>query len=191
MVSLLDAPIPGQSLTDQPKNWPWENPPDMADPEEATQYYINKLADEEIMDDLTVLLGSDMPLAPFVKTLLTMGVMNGLHSIDVSMIIAPVIHAFIKAAMTSYGIEVRDDIGDPEEELKEREKQRLQTAISMAMADAEDKGASDEDPGVALLAEMQNTTGKPQVEMPEDDLNMDMEVSEPDAEPMGLMAKGA
>lgn len=191
MVSLLDAPIPGQSLTDQPKNWPWENPPEMADPEEATQYYINKLADEEIMDDLTVLLGSDMPVAPFVKTLLTMGVMNGLHSIDVSIIIAPVIHAFIKAAMTSYGIEVRDDIGDPEEEIKEREKQRLQTAISMAMADAEDKGASDEDPGVALLAEMQNTTGKPQVEMPEDDLNMNMEVSEPDAEPMGLMAKGA
>lgn len=191
MVSLLDAPIPGQSLTDQPKNWPWENPPEMADPEEATQYYINKLADEEIMDDLTVLLGSDMPLAPFVKTLLTMGVMNGLHSIDVSIIIAPVIHAFIKAAMTSYGIEVRDDIGDPEEEIKEREKQRLQTAISMAMADADDKGASDEDPGVALLAEMQNTTGKPQVELPEDDLNMDMEVSEPDAEPMGLMAKGA
>ena len=191
MVSLLDAPIPGQSLTDQPKNWPWENPPEMADPEEATQYYINKLADEEIMDDLSVLLGSDMPVAPFVKTLLTMGVMNGLHSIDVSMIIAPVIHAFIKAAMTSYGIEVRDDIGDPEEELKEREKQRLQTAISMAMADADDKGASDEDPGVALLAEMQNTTGKPQVELPEDDLNMDMEVSEPEAEPMGLMAKGA
>jgi len=191
MVSLLDAPIPGQSLTDQPKNWPWENPPDMADPEEATQYYINKLADEEIMDDLTVLLGSDMPLAPFVKTLLTMGVMNGLHSIDVSIIIAPVIHAFLKAAMTSYGVEVRDDIGDPEEEIKEREKQRLQTAISMAMADADDKGASDEDPGVALLAEMQNTTGKPQVELPEDDLNMDMEVSEPDAEPMGLMAKGA
>ena len=191
MVSLLDAPIPGQSLTDQPKNWPWENPPEMADPEEATQYYINKLADEEIMDDLSVLLGSDMPVAPFVKTLLTMGVMNGLHSIDVSIIIAPVIHAFIKAAMTSYGIEVRDDIGDPEEELKEREKQRLQTAITMAMADAEDKGASDEDPGVALLAEMQNTTGKPQVEMPEDDLNMNMEVSEPDAEPMGLMAKGA
>ncbi len=96
MVSLLDAPIPGQSLTDQPKNWPWENPPEMADPEEATQYYINKLADEEIMDDLSVLLGSDMPVAPFVKTLLTMGVMNGLHSIDVSMIIAPVIHAFIR-----------------------------------------------------------------------------------------------
>ncbi len=61
----------------------------------------------------------------------------------------------------------------------------------MAMADAEDRGASAEDPGVALLAELQNTTGKPQVEMPEDDLNMDMEVSEPDAEPMGLMAKGA
>jgi hypothetical protein len=191
MASFLDAPIPGQSLTDQPKNWPWENPPEMADPEEATKYYINKLADEEVMDDLSVILDNDMPLAPFVKTLLTMGVMNGLHSVDVSMIIAPVIHAFIKAAMTSYGIEVRDDIGNPEEELKDREKKRLQTAITMAMADAKEKGTGDQDPGMALLSEMQNSEGEAQIETPEEDLNMDLEVSETSAEPMGLMAKGA
>jgi len=185
MASFLEAPVPGQSLTDQPKNWPWENPPEMADTEEATRYYINKLADEDVMDDLSVLLGGGMPVAPFVKTLLTTGVMNGLHSVDISIIIAPVIHAFIKAAMTSYGIEVRDDIVSPEEALKEREKQRLLTAIELAMADA-DRGS--EDPGVALLQEVQTTLNEEDVEATNEDMTMEVSDS---AEPKGLMAKEA
>lgn len=185
MSSFLEAPVPGQSLTDQPKNWPWENPPEMADPEEATRYYINKLADEDVMDDLSVVLGGGMPVAPFVKTLLTTGVMNGRHSVDVSIIIAPVIHAFIKAAMTSYGIEVRDDITSPEEELKEREKQRLMTALELAMADADKKP---DDPGIALLQEVQTTLNEEDVEATTEDAEMDMGSSEP-AEPKGLMAK--
>ena len=185
MSSFLEAPVPGQSLTDQPKNWPWENPPEMADPEEATRYYINKLADEDVMDDLSVVLGGGMPVAPFVKTLLTTGVMNGLHSVDISIIIAPVIHAFIKAAMTSYGIEVRDDITSPEEELKEREKQRLMTALELAMADADKKP---DDPGIALLQEVQTTLNEEDVEATTEDAEMDMGSSEP-AEPKGLMAK--
>lgn len=185
MSSFLEAPVPGQSLTDQPKNWPWENPPEMADPEEATRYYINKLADEDVMDDLSVVLGGGMPVAPFVKTLLTTGVMNGRHSVDVSIIIAPVIHAFIKAAMTSYGIEVRDAITSPEEELKEREKQRLMTALELAMADADKKP---DDPGIALLQEVQTTLNEEDVEATTEDAEMDMGSSEP-AEPKGLMAK--
>ena len=185
MASFLEAPVPGQSLTDQPKNWPWENPPEMADTEEATRYYINKLADEDVMDDLSVVLGGGMPVAPFVKTLLTTGVMNGRHSVDVSIIIAPVIHAFIKAAMTSYGIEVRDDITSPEEELKEREKQRLMTALELAMADADKKP---DDPGIALLQEVQTTLNEEDVEATTEDAEMDMGSSEP-AEPKGLMAK--
>jgi len=192
MASPLDAPIPGQSLTDSPGNWPWENPPEMSDPEEATKYYVNKLANEEVMDDLSVLLGNNMPLVPLVKTLLTTGVMNGMHSIDVSIIIAPVIHAFIKASMTNYGIEVRDDITNPEDEIKEGEKRRLQSAIEFAVIEAGKNGAGQEDEGVALLESLQQALSESSTEAPVDDTeeNMDMEVSTP-AEPMGLMAKGA
>ena len=43
MASFLEAPIPGQSLTDEPKNWPWENPPEMVDPDEVT-FYINQVS---------------------------------------------------------------------------------------------------------------------------------------------------
>lgn len=193
MEELLEAPIPGQSLTDQPNNWPWENPPEMVDPEEATKYYINKMANEEVMDDLAVALDGGTPLAPLVKTLLTTGVMNGLHSIDVSLIIAPVIHSFIKAAMTSYGVEVIDDLTDPEEQIKENEKRRLQLAIEFAVSESKTQGA---DKGVSLLQGLQETLAAE--EEPEEapaepmqDEQMDMEASEPTGEPMGLMARGA
>ena len=188
MVSFLEAPIPGQSLTDQPKNWPWENPPEMADPDEVTKYYINRLADEEVMDDLSILFGGDMPVAPFVKTLLTTGVMNGLHSVDVSLVVSPVIHEFIKASMTTYGIEVRDDIEDPEEKLKERERKRLSLAIELAVADAKGKEG---DAGLDLLKTLQGTLQEETDEVPqEEEMEDEMEVSEM-AEPQGLMARGA
>lgn len=194
MEELLEAPIPGQSLTDQPNNWPWENPPEMVDPEEATKYYINRLANDEVMDDLAVALDGGTPLTPLVKTLITTGTMNGMHSVDVGLIIAPVIHSFIKAAMTSYGVEVVDDLVDPEKQIKDNEKRRLQLAIEFAVAESKTQGP---DEGVSLLQGLQETLSA-QEEEPEEapaepmqDEQMDMEASEPAGEPMGLMARGA
>ena len=80
----LQAPIPGQSLTTEPKKWPWERPPQMSSHEEVTKYYINKLADQDVMDDLAVMLDGGMPIAPFVEALTTTGVSEGLHTIDAS-----------------------------------------------------------------------------------------------------------
>ena len=40
---LLQAPIPGQSLTDEPKNFPWENPADISEPNEALMYHIERI----------------------------------------------------------------------------------------------------------------------------------------------------
>ena len=73
----------------------------------------------------------------------------------------------------------------PEEALKGREKQRLLTAIELAMADA-DKGS--EDPGVALLQEVQTTLNEEDVEATNEDMTMEVSDS---AEPKGLMAKEA
>jgi hypothetical protein len=159
--NFLEGPIPGQSLTATPKAYKWERPPQMATVEEATKYYINKLADQDVMDDLAVLFDGGMPIAPFVQTLTTTAVSEGLHTIDVSLIVSPIVHAFIKAAMLEYGIEAKDDTYDPSKDPNEREKQRLLTAIELAMADAqaEDRTAAT-DKGVAVLEEVrQNLEG--------------------------------
>ena len=185
----LQAPIPGQSLTTTPRQYKWERPPQMADHEEVVKYYINKLADQDVMDDLAVLFDGGMPITPFVETLTTTGVSEGLHTIDVSLIVGPVIHAFIKAAMLQYGIDAKDDTYNPEKDPTEREKRRLQTAISLALADAqaEDRTAAT-DPGVAVLQEVQQSLQEEAPEAPEEE-PMDETKAAPVEERKGLMAR--
>lgn len=193
--SFLSAPIPGQSLTDTPKNYPWENPPQMADYEEVTKYYINRMANQDVMDDIAVLFEGGMPIAPFVESVTTMGVMEGLHSIDVSLIVGPVLHAFIKAAMLEYGIDAKDDTYNPDKDPTEREKRRLMTAIQLSLAEAgEEQRTADTDPGVALLQQVSDSMNADTEDATEE---VDMQEAEPAEEvsvepaPRGLMARGA
>ena len=39
----FDTPIPGQSLTDTPKNYPWENPARFVDTDKAANFIWDKL----------------------------------------------------------------------------------------------------------------------------------------------------
>lgn len=180
----MSGPIPGQSLTDTPGNYPWEKPPEMVEVEDVVKFYINKLADQDVMDDLAVMFDADIPVSSFVKTLTTSGVMFGRHTLDAGTLAGPAIHAFIKAAMTQYGIEVRDEPYNPDKDPTEREKRRLEMRIKLAMADAakQDKTAEN-DPGVALLQELQDAT--------EGEAEETQEEAQPEAGGMGLMSKEA
>jgi hypothetical protein len=181
-IDFLSGPIPGQSLTTTPGNFPWEQPPEMVEVEDVVKYYINKLADQDVMDDLAVMFEAQMPVSSFVKTLMASGMMFGRHTYAAGVLAAPAIHAFIKSAMTQYDIEVKDEPYDAEKDPTEREKRRLQLRIKLAMAEAEAEGKTAEnDPGVALLQELQQ--GEPQEETQEE--------AQPDEGGMGLMSKGA
>ena len=62
----LQAPIPGQSLTTEPRKWPWERPPQMSTVDEALKFYINKLNDQEVIDDMMVAIDIGVPIKPIV-----------------------------------------------------------------------------------------------------------------------------
>ena len=83
------APIPGQSLTTEPGNAPYEQPPLYAEPEKALAFYLQKLDDEEFIDDLMFILEQGMPVETFVNSLTSTGVMEGYHTFDVKVLIAP------------------------------------------------------------------------------------------------------
>jgi hypothetical protein len=184
IADMLQAPIPGQSLTTTPRNYPWEKPPEMDEVEDVIKYYINRLADQDVMDDLAVIFEEDFPVSTFVKVLTTSGTMNGMHTIDAGTLAAPTIHAFVKAAMLSYGIEAKDNEKDPTEEKAEREKQRINLKIHFALQKAaEEERTAKTDPGVSLLQQMQEATGEeapPQEDQPEVE----------ETEEKGLMSKG-
>lgn len=153
----LQGPIPGQSLTDTPRKHPWERPPEMSDIEDITKYYINKLADQDVLDDLAVLIDGGLPIRALVETMTTTAVSAGKHSLDASLIVGPVIHAFIKSAMTQYGIDVKDEAYNPKKDPVEKERKRVQTAIRLALAEAgKENRTAESDPGVAILQEMQD-----------------------------------
>jgi hypothetical protein len=109
----FDAPIPGQSLTTEPKNFAWERPPEIVDPELAIQYHLEKLsrpaAVEGILDTMEVL---EVDIATLTKGYLRAQVAEGIHSIDVSLVVAPVVHEFIKQIATSAGIDFDEGFED-------------------------------------------------------------------------------
>jgi hypothetical protein len=123
---MFAAPIPGQSLTTPPKNYAWERPPEIADPEQAMQFYLSKLSNPKtlsaVLDGLEV---SGMDISSMTKGIIRSGVAEGVHNLDVAMLVAPVVHEFIKQAANSVGLEVDDGF-----ENKAENEARKQAVIS-------------------------------------------------------------
>tara|TARA_B100001758_G_C18347706_1_gene577978 strand:- start:376 stop:900 length:525 start_codon:yes stop_codon:yes gene_type:complete len=174
MTSPFDRPIPGQSLTDEPRNNPWENPAEMSDIEDVTKFYINRLADQDVIDDLSAVMEAGVPLKPVVETITSAGTMRGLHSIDSAMLVGPIIHQFLKSAMETQGVSVRDTGRNYEKESAEKEMMRVQLLTAKYLSENPDDGM---DEGKKVLSEMAEV-GEPEEEVT------------PEEKPMGLMAKG-
>ena len=192
MASPFDAPIPGQSLTDEPGNAPWEKPAQYDTVEDVAKYYINKLADPDVMDDLSVLFGSGLTMKPFVSSLVTSGVMQGVHTIDAGMLASPIISKFVAVSMDTYGIKVKDESMSKADKSSEREKKRTLLALKLALADAMESGKTAEnDAGVSLMQEMEDAQGAPTEELPVIEEQAPMETEQPAApKGAGLMARG-
>ena len=146
----FDRPIPGQSLTDEPKNNPWEQPPELDTIEDVTKYYINSLANQDVIGDLAAMCQVGSPLKPIVQSIVTSGQMRGLHTVDNSLLVSPIIHEFLKQAIEAMGVEVDDDGTNPQAEAEAAEMRRFQLLALKYLN--EDPDAAD--PGKQLLQEI-------------------------------------
>jgi len=194
MVDFIQGPIPGQSLTDTPRNAPWERPAEMDTVEDTVKYYVNKLADPDVMDDMAVAFELGADLKTMSETIVTMGSMKGLHTVEVGMLAGPVVASFIKSAMDSMGIDTPETSVSFEERATAKEKQRLKTLFEAAVEKGLKEG-NPNDPGVALLQEAVGTMGgEPQDEPMMGDAPVEAEQEEevtPEVAPQGagLMAR--
>ena len=110
------AIIPGQSLTAEPKNAPYENAPAITKPEEAIMWHLNRLMEPDKADALFDALELGLDVVTLTEGILRGAVLDGRHSIDVSLIIGPVIHEFIKTSAERVGIDFDEGIPDNSEE---------------------------------------------------------------------------
>tara|TARA_R100000306_G_C4371791_1_gene140332 strand:- start:862 stop:1380 length:519 start_codon:yes stop_codon:yes gene_type:complete len=91
----FQAPIPGQSLTTELGSRPWERPAKYSDPEEALRHYTKTLSVPATAGRLFDILESGFPVTHLVDGLTLGGVMQGLHTVDIAVIISPAIYEFI------------------------------------------------------------------------------------------------
>jgi len=184
----FEAPIPGQSLTGEPKQYPWESPPELDKVGDVITFYVEKLSSQEVMDDLFIALDEGFPLNILVKSMLSTGVMEGMHSVDVSMIVAPVLHEYILGAAKMQGVKVKEFPMTKDEQLEEKEKRALAATVERSL-----EKSPEEDEGKALLEQALSFVkeDEPIAEegMPETTKETTMEGETPEEKPMGLMSR--
>ena len=120
----FNAPIPGQSLTTTPKNYPWERPQEINDPEEAIQMHLTRLSNPDVLEAALDLLElEELDIQTVVKGIMRSTVSKGIHNIDIALLAAPVVHEFIKQAAKAAKIEADDGFVD--KTAKEKQKQDI------------------------------------------------------------------
>ena len=103
----LDGPVPGQSLTTEPKSRPWEQPPKYTTAEEALGFYIPRLSDLELSAPMVDIIEEGTTVSAVADLIQSSGVMNGLHTLDVGIIIAPVLVELLVTQAEIAGIEYK------------------------------------------------------------------------------------
>jgi hypothetical protein len=101
----FDRPTPGMSLTAELGNRPWQQPPQYTTVEEALQWYIPRLTNPELLDQLLDVMETGIPLTTIADAMQTGGVMEGKHSLDVGILILPVLIETMAYLAEEAGIE--------------------------------------------------------------------------------------
>lgn len=161
------APIPGMSLTKEPGNSPWEQPPLHNTPEEALAFYLDKFDDEETLDDMLFALEAGYPVAAMVDFLTSYSVMEGYHSFDVKMIVAPLLHEYLISLADAAGVEYTEELGPSKEaRMAAKEKKRTQVLLTKALDTESAPSASNVAEATEMVGEQAPVEGPPVGEAP-------------------------
>ena len=126
-VNMIDAPIPGQSLTGEMGSKPWESPPKYNTVEEAIDFYIGQFSKPKLLGPLldqvevSNRIGIILPLedgiaiSTIVNALQSGAVMEGIHTLDVGLLVAPVLVEYL--ALQSEEADIKFSIGDEESDI--------------------------------------------------------------------------
>lgn len=103
----FNAPIAGMSLTAELGSRPWQQPPQYAEVEDVAEHYINKMQTDRFAEKLIDVLEYGVPLATIADTIMLDGVMEGVHTIDVGILVSPVIVENLRLIADSAEVEYR------------------------------------------------------------------------------------
>ena len=142
---MLDAPIAGQSLTHELGARPWQTPAQYTTVEEALDYYIPRFANDDVTEQLLDVLETGVPVSTLANTIQLAGVMEGKHSIDVGMLVIPVLMELIMYMADEEGIEYNTGL-EKDEDIRSTQIQKALVRLQEeSEAQAEEAGSPQED----------------------------------------------
>ena len=158
----LNRPIPGQSLTSELGGRPWQSPPQYATVDDAMDWYLERFDSQEVVEELMSVIESGIPLSTLANSMQLGAVLNGVHSIDVGVLVMPIIIEMMKYLAEQTNTEYK--MGDEPEETDRPSDAVIRSSLNS-------------------LKKQRENTGEEEPEMEEEEETM--------PEPSGLMARRA
>jgi hypothetical protein len=188
---LFDRTPPGFSLTQEPKGAPFENPPEISDPEEATKFHLDRMNNADAFEDISYFLEAGVDIPTLVQGILRNAVFQGIHSIDVSLIVAPVLHEFIKDIGEATGVDYDEGISTAKDRAVIRYQRNVARAEKMLKklgVSAESTMSGEDTEAMPMEDQMEAMAAVEEApeEMPVEEAQTEM----PEEKPMGLMSRG-
>jgi hypothetical protein len=100
----LNATIPGMSLTTEPGNRPWENPPEMVTIQEVARFYTDRILDEDSEDAILQALDQGISIENIAEATLRSAVTEGRHTIDMLVLAHPIVRELLMFVADSNGV---------------------------------------------------------------------------------------
>ena len=163
------APIPGQSLVREPGNAPYEQPPEIVNAEQALMGHINYFNDADVMEKVIAAIDFGFDVETFVEGYLRSAVLEGIHTVDVSLAVKKPLMEFIAKILDAVGVpyamveqdlseEIDASLKDIDRELQELKRNESATEVFMEevgeldMEEEPTEEATQEEAPVGLMA---------------------------------------
>ena len=153
MEQSFDRPIPGMGMTFEVGSRPWQTPPEITTVEQATNYYVERMNTDQFKAQLVDVREMGVPLATLANTIQLASVMEGVHSVDVGMLVIPIIVELLMTIAEAEGVQYQTGMEGMETERPTAVSRIINDKMNELRAPTEDIGI--EEPQVELQQEEQ------------------------------------
>jgi hypothetical protein len=126
----FEAPIPGASLTTELGSRPWEQPPQYTTVMEAADFYLQGLFSSDGVDSIISSVELGDSAIDIVEKLTMSGASQGLHSVDVGVLVGPILVEAVKTVADFTDIDISTGDEDDEERFSQGMSAVLQKRMS-------------------------------------------------------------
>lgn len=109
-----DAPIPGENFTSDTKNYPWHQPPEFSDVDDALDYLSRKITNFKVANGLLNMAEMGIPLVNITDMIVTSGIGEGKWTPDFALMIAGPLTKMIEVICVGFDVEYRLGIEEDE-----------------------------------------------------------------------------